>query len=103
MIRTVIPAACLVLALQAGAAWADEPARGSSTWIGIVTGEPERDTFGYRGGDLALPAAVQLDPHSRYLGDRTGDEEKDTFGRTARAASGLGQRSATNSPIGGTR
>lgn len=101
MIRTVIPAACLVLALQAGAVWADEQSRGSSTWIGLVTGEPERDTFGYRGGDLAVPAAaVQLEPQSRYLGDRTGDEEKDTYGRTA---SGLGQRSATNSPIGGTQ
>ena len=48
-----------------------------------ITGDPERDTFGYVEADFDLQprATVWLSQASQYVGARMGADEKDTFAR----------------------
>ena len=48
-----------------------------------ITGDPEKDSFGYVEADLNLQprAPVWLSQASQYVGARMGGDEKDTFAR----------------------
>jgi hypothetical protein len=48
-----------------------------------ITGDPEKDSFGYVEADLNLQprATVWLSQTSQYVGARMGSDEKDTFAR----------------------
>ena len=52
-------------------------------YIGAVTGDPEKDSFGYIEADLVQQpqTTVWLSAEAHYVGLRTSDEEKDTFAR----------------------
>ena len=62
---------------------AEEIAAANPSYIGTITGDPEKDSFGFVAADLILKpcATVLLSEEARYVGSRTGDEEKDTFAR----------------------
>ena len=88
MNKAVLAAACIVLALPAGAASAHDRILRSPVYIGGVTGDAEQDTFGYAPGAFTpVVVPVLLSDDARYVGTRTGDEERDTFARTARQGS----------------
>src|SRR5215218_663844 len=52
-------------------------------YIAAMTGDPEKDSFGYVAADLFQQprATVLLSEEAHYVGLLTGDEEKDTFAR----------------------
>jgi len=62
---------------------AEEPRTIFSQYVGAITSDPEKDSFGYLSADLSLKAqnTILLTEEARHVGLRTGDEEKDTFAR----------------------
>ena len=86
MSKVVFAAACIALALPAGAASAHDRILRGPVYIGAITGDAEKDTFGYAPGTFTLRLVpVVLSDDARYVGTRTGDEERDTFARVAEA------------------
>ena len=60
---------------------------GQPQYVGTVTGDPERDSYGYVG--QAIPQQVVcIVGAKRYFGVVTGDPEKDTFGSPAVVVTG---------------
>lgn len=74
----ILPVA--VAALAVGAILS-EPLPAPLGYIGPVTGEPEKDTYGH---DMTGRAPQAHIPHyskeARFVGPRSGDPERDTFG-----------------------
>ncbi|WP_119419641.1 hypothetical protein [Desertibaculum subflavum] len=69
-----------VAALAVGAILS-EPLPAPLGYIGEVTGDPEKDTYGHdmrrRGPQAAVPLYSKA---ARFIGARSGDAERDTFG-----------------------
>jgi hypothetical protein len=75
---TTVLAAAVMLT---GAAIAESIDSTSPRYLGPVTSNPEKNTFGYVAINLVeQPHAVTLGQEARYVGRRTDDEERDTFG-----------------------
>lgn len=51
---------------------------GHLQYIGTVTGDPERDSYGYVGQAIPQQIVCIVGP-KRYFGEVTGDPEKDTY------------------------
>lgn len=66
--------AALLLANGAGAA----APTGHLQYVGTVTGDPERDSYGYVGQVIPQQIVCIVGP-MRYFGEVTGNPEKDTY------------------------
>lgn len=71
---TATLAATWILTAAALAAPAGHP-----QYVGTVTGEPERDSYGYVAQVIPAETVCVIGP-ARYFGAVTGDPEKDTYG-----------------------
>lgn len=77
--RLAIPSATAIVAawLLASGAGAAAPT-GHLQYIGTVTGDPERDSYGYVGQVIPQQIVCIVGP-KRYFGEVIGNPEKDTY------------------------
>ena len=84
---TIAPIATIVAAwLFTGVAGMAAPL-GHAQYIGPVTGNPERDTYGYVGQVIPQQLLCITGP-KQYFGEVTGDPDKDTYGFPVKLVSG---------------
>lgn len=69
---------------------------GHLQYVGAVTGEPERDSYGYVAQAIPAETVCVIGP-ARYFGTVTGDPEKDTYGYPTVLVKGKGCTTAVAS------
>jgi uncharacterized protein YdbL (DUF1318 family) len=66
--------------MLAGAAMAENIGSTVPGYVGLITGDAEKNTFGYVVTKrVEQPRAVTLSQEAQYIGRRVDDEERDTF------------------------